>query len=88
MLQKVCLLTNYNQYETKRYFTQKFSEALKRKKIETMIVDANEGPLQGDVIASIQRFKPDCTCSFNSLLPISENRFLWIIWKSRISPSW
>lgn len=77
MLRKVCLLTNYNLYESKRYFTQKLAEAMQRKGIETKIVDAREGPLGVDAIASIQRFAPDITCSFNSLDPIAEKRFLW-----------
>lgn len=77
MPQKVCLLTNYNLYESKRYFTQKLSEALQRRGIETKIIDARESILGADEINLIKRFSPDITASFNSLDPIGENRFLW-----------
>lgn len=76
MLKKVCLLVNYNLYESKRYFTQKFSEAMERRGIETKIIDAREGALGSDTIISIKRFAPDLTCSFNSLLPLSEGKYL------------
>lgn len=77
MLHKVCLLTNYNLYESKRYFTQKLAEALQRQQIETKIIDARESILGADEINSIQKFAPNITASFNSLDPIGENRFLW-----------
>jgi glycosyltransferase involved in cell wall biosynthesis len=77
MLSKICLLTNYNLYESKRHFTQKLAEALNRQQIETKIVDAKEGPIGAEIISAIQKFEPDLTCSFNSMLPLSENRYLW-----------
>ncbi|MBA3815793.1 MAG: glycosyltransferase family 1 protein [Parachlamydiaceae bacterium] len=77
MLKKISLLTNYNLYESKRHFTEKLAEALKRKNIETQIIDAREGALGADVIGAIQRFAPDVTASFNSLDPIAEKKFLW-----------
>lgn len=77
MLKKVCLLTNYNLYESKRYFTQKLAEALHRQGIETKIIDARESILGADEISAIQHFAPDITASFNSLDPIGEKRFLW-----------
>lgn len=76
-MKKVCLLTNYNLYESKRYFTHKLAEAMERQGIETKIIDAREGALGVDAIGAIQRFGPDITCSFNSLDPIAEKRFLW-----------
>ncbi len=77
MLNKVCLIVNYNLYESKRHFTRKFAEAMDRKGMETLIIDAYESSLSADKVASIKRFNPDFTCSFNSLLPISETKFLW-----------
>src|SRR5262245_59921338 len=77
MLNKVCLFVNYNLYESKRYFTRKFAEALNRKGIETRIIDVQETSLSADTITSIRRYKPDLTCSFNALLPISESKFIW-----------
>jgi spore maturation protein CgeB len=77
MLQKVCFLVNYNLYESKRYFTQKLAEAMNRKGIETRIIDVQEQALSGEIITSIKRYSPDITLSFNSLLPVSETKFLW-----------
>jgi glycosyltransferase involved in cell wall biosynthesis len=77
MVQKVCLLVNYNLYESKRYFTQKLADALSRHGLDTRIIDAREGALGADTIMSIRRFSPDITCSFNALLPLSEHRYLW-----------
>jgi spore maturation protein CgeB len=77
MLNKVCLLVNYNLYESKRYFTRKLAEAMNRKGIETRIIDVNETTLSGDTMASLKRYAPDLTCSFNSILPVSETKFLW-----------
>lgn len=76
-LKKICLISNYNAYESKRYFTEKFAEALKRQGIEVLHVDAKESTLNAETISSIVRFKPQLTCSFNTLLPLSQNTFLW-----------
>lgn len=77
LLNKICFIVNYNMYESKRYFTERFAEALQRKHIQTLIIDVQEGPLSAETIASIIQFGPDLTCSFNTLLPSSDNRFLW-----------
>lgn len=76
-LKKICLIVNYNMYESKRYFTQKFAEALERRGIQTRIIDVAESQLSAASIGDIVRFSPDLTCSFNTLLPTSENRHLW-----------
>ena len=76
-LRKVCLIVNYNLYESKRYFTAKLAEAMERKGMEVNIIDVNEGVIGAEVITAITRFRPDLTCSFNSLLPISKSKFLW-----------
>lgn len=77
MLRKVSFLVNYNLYESKRHFTRKLAEAMNRKGIETRIIDVYENALTANEIASIRRYGPDLTCSFNSLLPVSETKFLW-----------
>lgn len=74
---RITLLVNYNLYESKRYFTQKLSEALQRNGIETQIIDVKEGLLGAESMMAIRRFGPDMTGSFNSLLPLSENTYLW-----------
>ena len=76
-IKRVCLIVNYNLYESKRYFTDKLAQALERKGIEVNIIDVKEGVIGAEVISTITRFRPDLTCSFNSLLPISKTKFLW-----------
>jgi glycosyltransferase involved in cell wall biosynthesis len=71
------LITNFNLYESKRYFTEKLAEAMQRAGIKTMIVDVKEGNLESDAMQSIRDFAPDFTCSFNSFEPIEEGRYLW-----------
>jgi len=66
MIKRVCLLTNYNLYESKRYFTNKLVEAMHRHGIETLVIDVNEKVLSQDAIISLHLFNPDFTCSFNS----------------------
>jgi hypothetical protein len=77
MLQKICFLVNYNLYESKRHFTQKLAEACQRRDIDTHIIDVNEGVLGGNILAAIREYSPTMTCSFNTILPISETQFLW-----------
>ncbi len=76
MLNRICLIVNYNLYESKRYFTSKLADALKRKGIETLVIDVNEASIASDTMNTIRHFNPDLTCSFNALLPISETKFL------------
>lgn len=77
--QKICLITNYNLYETKRNFTKKLSEAMERKGIETLIFDVNQKELDPAAALKIKQFNPDITCSFSAMLPFSPNQFLWDI---------
>lgn len=77
MFKRITLITNYNLYESKRHFTKKLAEAMQRKGIETQIFDVKERPLEADVAAEIKSFKPDFTCSFNSLLPLPNQKYLW-----------
>lgn len=76
-MERVSLLVNYNLYESKRHFTQKLAEAMERKGLQTQIIDVNEGPLRVEAVRQIQQFAPDFTCSFNTLLPLSEEKYLW-----------
>lgn len=81
MIRRICLIVNYNLYESKRHFTQKLADALRRQNIETMIIDMEEKSLKADTGKKIQDFHPDLTCSFNSILPISQGKYLWDIIK-------
>lgn len=77
MIKRVVLLVNYNLYESKRHFTEKLSEALKRHKIETHIIDFHEHAIEANTAAEIQRINPDFTCSFNSFDPLPDKKYLW-----------
>ncbi len=77
MFKKICFLVNYNLYESKRHFTEKLAEALKKRGVQSTIIDVNEGTLTKAEIAAIHAFKPDMTASFNSFLPVSNKRYLW-----------
>lgn len=77
MLKKIAILVNYNLYESKRYFTQKFVEALNRKGVETKIFDYELYEKKAQYLNDLQNFAPDLTCSFNSILPLPDGRYLW-----------
>lgn len=81
MIDRLCLLVNYNLYESKRHFAQGFIQALNRREIETKVIDVQETPLDSRGIAEIQAFDPQLTCSFNTFLPSRENLYLWDILK-------
>lgn len=81
MIKKVCFLVNYNQYETKRHFTEKLAEALQRKQIETVIYDVNEKRIHETLLEKITHLQPDFTASFNSILPLSNESYLWDLLK-------
>lgn len=76
-IKRVCLISNYNLYESKRHFTLKLAEAMQRKGIETLHIDVKESALNAEALGSIARFNPTLTCSFNTLRPIGPDTFLW-----------
>ncbi len=77
MIKKACFLVNYNQYESKRHFTEKFAEALNRNGIETKVFDVIETKIHEGIIEAIKEFRPDFTLSFNSFNPLPDNTYLW-----------
>lgn len=81
MIKKVCLITNYNLYESKRHFCQKLAEALERASVETLVIDTKEEAIDVSLAKKIQSFQPDLTCSFNTLEPLYEDQFLWDLLK-------
>jgi len=76
-IRKVCLITNFNLYESKRYFTEKLAEAMRRQGIETKIIDVHQEPMGSGTTKLIRQFNPDFTCSFNSFQPIENGRYMW-----------
>lgn len=81
MIKRVCCIVNYNLYESKRHFTEKMVEAMHRHGIETHIIDVRENQFGALDIASLQKFNPDFTCSFNSILPMSNHQYFWDVIK-------
>lgn len=76
-MKRVCFLVNYNQYESKRHFTEKLAEAVVRQGAEAKIIDVNESKIHQRVIGEIVEYGPDFTLSFNSFTPLPDGRFLW-----------
>ena len=76
-LRKVCLITNYNLYESKRYFVEKLAEAMERHGIKTMTMDVQQKVFGSESMQSIREFAPDFTCSFNSFEPMEKGLYLW-----------
>jgi spore maturation protein CgeB len=77
---KVCLISNYSPYESKRYFTEKLAEAMHRHQIETKIIHVQQG-FGPDVLSTIGNFSPDFTCSFNKLEPLEQGLNFWDVLK-------
>ncbi len=73
----IALLSNYNLYESKRYFCGKLAEAFNRVGIETSIIDFKT--LQQQQMEFIRACKPQetaFTCSFNSIIPSDEGKYI------------
>lgn len=73
MLKKISLLTNFNLYESKRYFVEKFADAMQRAGLETQIIDTTI--LDNATVWAIREFSPDFMCSFNSV--DARGEFIW-----------
>lgn len=67
-LNKICFLVNYNLYETKLYFVDKFSEALMRKGIEALVINTSDPKFIEVMGKALLAFKPELTAAFNALL--------------------
>ena len=76
MLRRICLLVNYNQYESKRHFTQQLAQAMMRHEIQVRILDVREQSLDKVALEEIARFSPDLTCSFNSFSLTADKKLL------------
>lgn len=76
-MKRVCFLVNYNQYESKRHFTEKFAEAMECAGVEAKIFDVNESKIHERLIEEIIDYDADFTLSFNSFMPLPDNSYLW-----------
>lgn len=77
MLEKICLFTNYNLYETKRHFTSELAAAFKRSGVEVKLIDTGETEIGPEVVDQVRSFAPQLTASFNSFLPNEHGYYLW-----------
>jgi spore maturation protein CgeB len=77
MFKTLFLLSCHNQYESKRYFTQKFAEALRRQKITVKILSWDHGPVPEEIVKIIENEKPDLTASFHQLPPQADGNYFW-----------
>lgn len=77
MLQRACVLTNYNQYESKRHFAFELAQGLTRQGIETEIFDAEDPLFKKMPKFKIEEFSPDITISFHSFMPDHTGKFLF-----------
>lgn len=74
MFKRVCIVVNYNLYESKRHFTQKLAEAMQRKGLTVKVIDT-----KGEIfnVNDIVRFQADFSCSFNSTFPNPNQQYFW-----------
>lgn len=79
---RITFLTNYNEYESKRYFTDKLIIALEKLGVLTQLIDMKEQELDEESGRDLLLFQPDCTFSFNSFVPSADNRYLWDLIKT------
>ncbi len=73
----IAIFSNYNLYQSKRYFCLKLAEAFNRADIEASIIDSQTILQQRqDVIRASNPQETSFTCSFNSLKPTKEGKFV------------
>lgn len=65
----------YSRYEVLHYFTRSLGSALERAGVRCRFIHSKQGSTQ-ELIQHILLDPPDCTLSFNGLLPDNQNRFL------------
>lgn len=74
---RLCLLSCHNQYASKRYFTQKFADALMRQGIDTHILAWPDGPFPEELVKKVEELKPTLTASFHQLPEQTDGKYFW-----------
>lgn len=77
MINRVCLIVNYNLYESKRVFSQGLASALQRLGVEVLIIDVKQEGLNAARIEELKAFDPDLMASFNSFAPDKSGKYIW-----------
>lgn len=76
---RICLISNYNQYNSKRVFTAELALALERCGAIPLVLDWAK--TKSTFFNHIREFKPDLILSFNSFQPLSNGEYIWDILK-------
>ncbi len=77
MLERICLLVNYNLYGSKRHFTAELARALQRVGVEVKMIDTKERELGSELLDEIRAFSPQLTASFNTIVANERGYYLW-----------
>ncbi|GEM_PF-1007317 len=77
MIEKIAFFVFENLYSSKRAFTERLSEALRRREVEVKIFDIPEGVMTKEHLQTLYQFDPTLTLSFHTILPLPDGRFLW-----------
>lgn len=77
MLERICLLANYNLYGSKRHFTAELAAAFTRSGVDVKLIDTGGREVGPELLEEIRGFAPQLTASFNSILPNERGYYLW-----------
>lgn len=76
MLKSIWIISNYNQYESKRYFAHHFGVAMRRKGIDAQVFENADGQWF-DALHKAGTKRPDLVCSFHRTTPLPNGQFWW-----------
>jgi glycosyltransferase involved in cell wall biosynthesis len=76
-MQRIAIITFYNQYESKRYFAKQLAQALRREGAQVLIVDPPNGILYPEIEQEVRTFAPDFTLGFNTISPDPSGFYFW-----------
>lgn len=71
-LKKLTILTRWNEYNSKRYFSVYLAQALHEQGVEIQFLD---GSITLEVLDQIKKFDPDMLSTFHSSIPDEKHRF-------------
>lgn len=70
-------MSHYNLYDSKRHFSLKLSEALKRRGVDVLLLDLQKEEFSPQHLSQIMQFQPELTMSFNIHEPDAEGVYMW-----------
>lgn len=75
-MKKICIISNYNLYESKKVFSKHLEEGFKAIGVEILHYQWQK-KTEEFFFSEIQRFKPDLIASFNSYAPTTSGQYVW-----------